>query len=183
MPLVATILDYGRFGPHDVEMVSRALSAYGVGLVGLIVVKILAPGFYAKQDIKTPVKIAIVVLVFTQACNYVFVPLFAHAGLTLAIGLAACLNGVLLYFGLVRRGIYRPSAGWGKFLLQLLGACLVIAGVLLWLRQSFDWVSLRHTPIVRLSLLGASLVAVGALYFGMLWAMGFKYTFFRRRVS
>jgi putative peptidoglycan lipid II flippase len=109
--------------------------------------------------------------------------MLAHAGLALAVGLGACLNGLLLYIGLVRRGIYMPSAGWGKFLLQLLGACLVIAGVLLWLRQSFDWVGLRHTPVVRLGLLGSSLVAIGALYFGMLWAMGFKYTFFRRRVS
>ena len=183
VPLVASILDYGRFNAHDVDMVARALSAYGVGLIGLIVVKILAPGFYAKQDIKTPVKIAIAVLVFTQLSNYVFVPMFAHAGLALAVGLGACLNGLLLYIGLVRRGIYMPSAGWGKFLLQLLGACLVIAGVLLWLRQSFDWVGLRHTPVVRLGLLGSSLVAIGGLYFGMLWAMGFKYTFFRRRVS
>ncbi|CAM2149216.1 lipid II flippase MurJ [Pararobbsia alpina] len=182
-PLVSTILDYGRFNAHDVEMVSRALTAYGVGLIGLIVVKILTPGFYAKQDIKTPVKIAIAVLIFTQTCNYVFVPIFAHAGLSLAIGLGACLNGVLLYIGLVRRGIYKPSAGWGKFLIQLLGACLVLAGVLLWLSQSFDWVGLRHTPFMRLCLLGASLVAVAALYFGMLWAMGFKYTFFKRRVS
>lgn len=96
-------------------MVARALATYGIGLIGIILIKILAPGFYAKQDIKTPVKIAVGVLIVTQLSNYVFVPLIGHAGLTLSIGVGACLNSLLLFLGLRRRGIYQPSPGWLRF--------------------------------------------------------------------
>ena len=164
-------------------MVSRALSAYGVGLIGLILIKILAPGFYAKQDIKTPVKIAVGVLIVTQMSNYVFVPIFAHAGLTLSIGLGSCVNASLLFIMLRRRGIYMPSSGWAHFFVQLLGACLVLAGAMHWFSISFDWVGLHAEPVRRIVLLGACLVLFAALYFGMLWAMGFKYAYFRRRVK
>jgi putative peptidoglycan lipid II flippase len=182
-PLTATLFHYGKFDGNAVVMVGRALAAYGVGLVGLILIKILAPGFYAKQDIKTPVKIGIGVLVFTQACNYVFVPVFAHAGLTLSVGLGACMNALLLFIGLRRRGIYMPSAGWTRFFVQLLGACLVLAGVMRWLAASFDWIGMHAEPLTRIVLLGACLVLFAALYFGMLWLMGFKYAYFRRRVK
>jgi len=182
-PLTAALFNYGHFDGLDVTMVAHALTAYGVGLLGLILIKILAPGFYAKQDIKTPVKIAIVVMIATQLGNYAFVPMFAHAGLALSIGLGACLNATLLFIGLRTRGLYKPSPGWMKFFVQLLGACLVLAGVMLWFAQSFDWVALGQTPFKRLMLLLASLVVFAALYFAILMAMGFKYTYFRRRVK
>jgi putative peptidoglycan lipid II flippase len=182
-PLTATLFHYGKFDGNAVVMVGRALAAYGVGLVGLILIKILAPGFYAKQDIKTPVKIGIGVLIFTQACNYVFVPIFSHAGLTLSVGLGACMNALFLFIGLRRRGIYMPSAGWTRFFVQLLGACLVLAGVMRWLSASFDWIGMHNAPLMRIVLLGACLVLFAALYFGMLWLMGFKYAYFRRRVK
>jgi putative peptidoglycan lipid II flippase len=182
-PLTATLFHYGKFDGHSVVMVGRALAAYGVGLVGLILIKILAPGFYAKQDIKTPVKIGIGVLIFTQLCNYLFVPIFSHAGLTLSVGLGACMNALFLFFGLRRRGIYRPSSGWPVFFVQLLGACLVLAGVMRWLATSFDWIGMHDRPLIRIVLLGACLVLFAALYFGMLWLMGFKYAYFKRRVK
>ncbi|AXF15340.1 murein biosynthesis integral membrane protein MurJ [Paraburkholderia caledonica] len=182
-PLTATLFHYGKFDGHSVVMVGRALAAYGVGLIGLILIKILAPGFYAKQDIKTPVKIGIGVLVLTQLSNYVFVPIFAHAGLTLSVGLGACGNALLLFLGLRKRGIYTPSSGWLKFFVQLLGACLVLAGLMHWLAQSFDWIGMHDRPIDRIALLGACLVLFAALYFGMLWLMGFKYAYFKRRVK
>lgn len=182
-PLTATLFNYGRFARHDVLMVAHALTAYGVGLLGLILIKILAPGFYAKQDIKTPVKIAVGVMITTQLCNLAFVPLFAHAGLALSIGVGASLNAAMLFIGLRLRGLYRPSPGWGKFFVQLLGACLVLAGVMLWFAQTFDWVALGQTPLLRIALLGASLVVCAALYFVMLMTMGFKYGYFRRRVT
>jgi putative peptidoglycan lipid II flippase len=182
-PLTATLFHYGKFDGNAVVMVGRALAAYGVGLIGLILIKILAPGFYAKQDIKTPVKIGIGVLIFTQACNYVFVPVFSHAGLTLSVGLGACMNALFLFIGLRKRGIYMPSAGWTRFFVQLLGACLVLAGVMRWLAASFDWIGMHSAPLTRIVLLGACLVLFAALYFGMLWLMGFKYAYFRRRVK
>ncbi|WP_425122852.1 murein biosynthesis integral membrane protein MurJ [Burkholderia gladioli] len=182
-PLTATLFNYGKFDAHTVEMVARALAAYGIGLVGIILIKILAPGFYAKQDIKTPVKIAIVVLIVTQLSNYVFVPILGHAGLTLSIGVGASLNSLLLFIGLRRRGIYQPSPGWPRFFLQLLGASLVLAGVMHWFAISFDWTGLRAEPLARIALTAASLILFAALYFGMLWLMGFKYAYFRRRAK
>ena len=93
---------------------------YGVGLIGLVAVKILAPGFYARQDMRTPVKIAIGVLVLTQFLNLLFVPFFGHAGLALSIGCGALVNAAFLFFGLRRRGAYVPSPGWGPFILRVL---------------------------------------------------------------
>ncbi|MBN3755444.1 murein biosynthesis integral membrane protein MurJ [Paraburkholderia sp. Tr-20389] len=182
-PLTATLFHYGKFDGNAVVMVGRALAAYGVGLIGLILIKILAPGFYAKQDIKTPVKIGVFVLVITQLSNYVFVPIFAHAGLTLSVGLGACVNALCLFIGLRRRGIYMPSAGWTAFFVQLAGACLVLAGVMHWFAINFDWIGMHAEPLRRMVLLAACLVLFAALYFGMLWLMGFKYAYFRRRVK
>ncbi|VVD91273.1 Lipid II flippase MurJ [Pandoraea communis] len=180
-PLTATLYQYGRFDATDVTMTAHALTAYGVGLVGLILIKILAPGFYAKQDIKTPVKIAVVVLIATQLSNLLFVRWFAHAGLSLSIGVGACMNAALLFAGLHKRGIYRPAPGWRLFFVQLLAACLILAGVLLWFTQSFDWVALGARPLSRIALLGASLVLCAVVYFGALFLMGFNFSFFRRR--
>src|SRR5690606_30626361 len=86
-PLVSVLYHYGAFSVTDVRQTSLALAGYGAGLLGLVAIKVLAPGFYARQDIRTPVKIAIVVLVLTQLMNLLFVPWLAHAGLALAIGL------------------------------------------------------------------------------------------------
>ncbi len=95
-------------------MTQRALVAYSVGLMGLIVVKVLAPGFYSRQDIKTPVKIAIVTLIMTQLMNLAFIGPLKHAGLSLSIGLAACLNAGLLYWQLRKQGYLHTAAGLGK---------------------------------------------------------------------
>src|SRR6185295_7120008 len=97
LPLVATLFQYGRFTPEDAWMTRDALVAYSVGLVGMILVKILAPGFYARQNVATPVKVGILTLGATQLMNLAFIWHLRHAGLALAIGLGACLNAALLY--------------------------------------------------------------------------------------
>ncbi len=173
IPLVSTLFFRGAFQPHDVLMVRNALLAYSVGLLGLIAVKILAPGFYARQDIKTPVKIAILVLGATQVMNLVFMSLFQHAGLALATGLGACLNAGLLYRGLRKRSLYHPRAGWGLFLLKLGVAVCVMAALLYGLQgDSSRWLSgnsLDHL-LQLIPLLGASVAA----YFGTLYLLGFR---------
>ena len=179
-PLTATLFHYGRFDVLSVSMVSHALVAYGVGLIGLILVKILAPGFYAKQDIRTPVIIAVGVLIATQAMNSLFVPIFAHAGLALSIGLGACLNALCLFIGLRRRQIYVPRPGWGLFLVRLCAALLVLAGVAMWMAGHFDWVALRAHPLLRIGALMLVLVVCAAAYFGPLFAMGFRLREFKR---
>lgn len=180
VPLTTTLFHYGKFDPVSVAMTARALVAYGVGLMGLILVKILAPGFYAKQDIRTPVKIGVGVLVATQLMNLAFVPWIAHAGLALSIGLGATLNAGFLYLMLVKRGIYRPATGWWPFLLKLAGALMLMAGAALWLADRFDWIAMQATPALRIGALSLVITACGAAYFGSLWAMGFRLGDFKR---
>ena len=179
-PLTATLFHYGKFNALSLTMTAKALVAYGVGLIGLIVVKILAPGFYAQQDIKTPVRIAIGVLIATQLMNALFVPVFAHAGLALSIGLGACINASFLYRGLKRRGIYRALPGWRMFFIRLAGALLLMAGIALWLAGKVDWIAMRATPLLRVAALFGVLAACGAVYFGALSAMGFRFRDFKR---
>src|SRR5256712_8362278 len=132
VPLVTTLFHYGQFGERDVWMTRQALIAYSAGLLGLILVKVLAPGFYARQNIATPVRIAIVTLVATQLMNAALIVPLKHAGLALAIGLGACLNAGLLFRQLRRHGIYLPLPGWGSFALKV-AAALAVMAVAVWL--------------------------------------------------
>ncbi len=172
-PLVATLYHYGAFSTTDVQQTTRALMGYGLGLLGLVAIKVLAPGFYANQDIRTPVRIAVVVLVITQALNLVLVPYFQHAGLALAIGLGALINAAWLLIGLIRRGSYQPLPGWGRFAAQVgLGSAL-LAGLLLWAAQAFNWVS-PDARLQRVGLLALVLAASAVLYFAALRIAGLK---------
>ncbi len=109
-PLTVSLFQYGKFTAFDALMTQRALIAYSVGLIGLIVVKVLAPSaFIPARDIKTPVKIAIVTLILTQLMNLAFIGPLKHAGLSLSIGLAACLNASLLYWQLRKQKIFTPA--------------------------------------------------------------------------
>ncbi len=179
-PITSTLFHYGKFDFNSVHMTSRALVAYGVGLIGLILVKILAPGFYARQDIRTPVKIAVGVLLATQLMNLLFVPFIAHAGLALSIGLGACLNAAFLYAGLRRKGIYQPQPGWLMFLLRVVGAVCLMSGIAAALAGQFDWTALQAQPLLRVALLAGVVSAAGACYFGALLLMGFRFGDFRR---
>jgi putative peptidoglycan lipid II flippase len=182
-PLTATLFHYGKFDARAVMMTSHALIAYGVGLIGLIVVKILAPGFYAKQDIRTPVKIAVIVLVATQLMNLVFVPRLALAGLALSIGLGACLNAVLLYWGLRHRGIYVAKMGWGLFMIKLTGALFLMGGTALLAAGQFDWIGLQAHAGLRIGALFMVVALCALVYFGALVAMGFRPGDFKRSAT
>lgn len=179
--LIAVLYHYGQFSPRDVEQTVWALRGYGVGLLGLIAVKVLAPGFYARQDIRTPVKIAVVVLAATQAMNLVFVPLFGHAGLALSIGLGALVNATWLFVGLRRRGLYQPKPGWRVFVLRVLGATALLTAALVWAAQGIDWIGLRAQPWQRAGAMAAVLAGVAALYFAALAATGLRPREFIRR--
>lgn len=137
--LVASLFHYGAFNAGDVLQTQAAVTTYSIGLIGMLAVKILAPGFYAKQDIRTPVKIAVFVLVATQIMNMIFVPVFNHAGLTLSISLGATMNAVFLYIGLRRKNIYQPQKSWFGFFLRLLPALLALAAWLYFSQQYVDW--------------------------------------------
>ncbi|HVL75744.1 MAG TPA: murein biosynthesis integral membrane protein MurJ [Noviherbaspirillum sp.] len=178
--LTATLFHYGKFDANSVTMTGHALVAYGVGLIGLILVKILAPGFYAKQDIRTPVKIAVGVLIATQMMNVLFVPVIAHAGLALSVGLGACINAAFLYAGLRRRAIYMPRAGWGRFFVRLFVALAALGIVAWWSGAQFDWIAMQATPALRAGALAAILGVCMLTYFGMLFLLGFRFRDFRR---
>jgi len=173
-PLVATLFHYGAFRDTDVQQVSIALGGYGAGLLGLVAIKVLAPGFYASQDMRTPVRIAVAVLVVTQLLNIALVPLFKHAGLALSIGLGALLNAGWLLVGLYRRGSWNPEPGWPRFLLQVLAGTALLAIFLVWAAGHFPWVALRGQALQRAGLLGALLLASAAIYFGALRAAGLQ---------
>ena len=147
---------------------------YGAGLLGLVAIKVLAPGFYAQQNIKTPVKIAIVVLLITQLLNLALVPYFQHAGLALAIGIGALINALSLLVGLIRRGSYQPAPGWVLFGLQVFAASALLAAFLLWAATAVNWTGLKVNYLQRIGLLALSLSASSAIYFAVLWISGLK---------
>ena len=180
VPLIATLFHYGQFSQHDVFMTRNALVAYSVGLLGLILVKVLAPGFYARQNIRTPVRIAIIALVATQAMNFAFIGFLQHAGLALAIGLGACLNAGLLYFKLRQFEIYVPQPGWAKFALKILLA-IVAMGACLKFAAGPDAVWLAANGLVKIWRLTGVVLLGGVAYFAALWALGFRLRDFVQR--
>ena len=173
-PLVAVLYHYGAFADRDVQQTTLALAGYGVGIVGIVAIKVLAPGYFAKHDMRTPMLIAVAVLVFTQMMNLVLVPYLQHAALTLSIGVGAVINATWLLVGLLRRGSYRPLPGWGRFALQVVAASALLAVLLAWGAQHFDWVEMKAQRLQRIGLLAAMMIAAAVLYFGALWAAGLK---------
>jgi putative peptidoglycan lipid II flippase len=171
---IAVLFQGGRFGASDVALTARALTGYAVGLLGLIAVKILAPGFYARQDIKTPVKIAVIALVATQVANVILVPLLAHAGLAYSVSIGALVNAAMLYAGLRRRGLYAPAKGWPAFIAKIMLALAVLALVLWFGNRQINWLALQSDGVLRAALL-AGLMAVGAAAYGVvLLVLGFR---------
>ncbi|MBT9554102.1 MAG: murein biosynthesis integral membrane protein MurJ [Hydrogenophaga sp.] len=180
-PLVAVLYHYGAFTERDVQQTTVALMGYGAGLLGLVAIKVLAPGFYARQDIRTPVMIAIVVLLLTQAMNLLFVPYLAHAGLALAIGIGAMVNALWLLIGLRRRGAYQPSPGWGRFALQVVAASALLTVFLLWVANSVNWTGFEGRALERVGLLALCVVGAAAIYFVALLLSGLKLRQFVRK--
>jgi putative peptidoglycan lipid II flippase len=180
IPLISTLYQYGRFTVDDVFQTRLALLGYSVGLLGFILVKILAPGFYARQIMKTPVKIAFVTVLVSQTLAVILMFPMGHAGLTLSTSLGACLNAGLLFLFLRRHDIFHPQRGWLQFVAKLVVALFVLAAVLLWLGgpASF-WLSASlWARVGRLALVCAA--GAGA-YFGALWLLGFRFADFNRR--
>ena len=180
-PLVSVLYHYGAFTDRDVQQTTLALTGYGVGLLGLVAIKVLAPGYYASQDIRTPVRIAVVVLVLTQVLNVLLVPYLAHAGLALSIGLGALVNALWLLVGLLRRGSYKPQPGWWRFGLQVLLATALLTALLWFAANHLPWVAMRQEAWLRIGWMVAVLAGSALLYFGVLWATGLRLKAFLKR--
>ena len=180
VPLVATLFHYGQFTQADVLHTRDAVVAYSAGLVGLILVKVLAPGFYARQDICTPVKCAVITLFATQALNLALVFPLRHAGLALAIALGACINASLLFVLLRRKGIYAPGPGWSAFLAKL-GIAVAFMGALLGAGVHYtEWLDVPARA--RVLQLAALVSAGGVSYLALLALLGFRLRDYAKRV-
>jgi len=138
-PMIATLFNYGDFGARDVDMAGLSLMAYALGLPGFMLIKVLAPAFYSRKDIRTPVRIAIVAMFTNMLLNIsLVVPMVMlgiagpHAGLALATSVAAWVNAGLLFRNLGKRQVFTPQAGWPRLLLQLALAGGVLAVLLVW---------------------------------------------------
>jgi putative peptidoglycan lipid II flippase len=180
VPLIATLYEYGRFTVNDVWQTRAALLGYSVGLVGLISIKILAPGFYARHDMRTPVRSAFIALLVAQTLAVTLMFQIGHAGLTLATSIGALINSLLLYRAMRRADIYAPLPGWGPFLRRVLIALVVLAAVLWWAAGADAfWISAGlWSKVGRLALV---IVGGAVTYFGTLRLLGFRLADFDRR--
>ena len=170
-PLIATLFLSDVFGPSDVAQARLSLMAYAVGLPAFILIKVLAPGYYARQDTRTPVKIAVIAMVANMVLNLTLIWSLAHAGLALATSLAACINAALLYTGLRRLGIFQPLPGWTALLARTLLACALMALVLIvWAPPLSSWLAMSIGG--RVVALGLWIVVGAAIYFGALFGSG-----------
>jgi putative peptidoglycan lipid II flippase len=180
-PLVAVLFHYKAFTAFDVAQTALALQGWGVGLVGIVAIKVLAPGYYARQDIKTPVRIAIAVLVITQLLNWALVPFFKHAALSLSIGLGAVINALWLLVGLLMQKTYQPEPGWLRFLLQVILGAVVLAVFLGWAAQAFQWLQMPGQHLQRIGGVAAVILGAGTMYLGTVSLLGLNLRQFLRR--
>ena len=186
-PLVATIFYGGAFNAFDVEMTALALQAFAAGLLGFSFVKILAPAYFAREDTRTPVRIGLIALAVNFGLSVILAWILTkagyagtHAGLALAISVAALLNAWLLYRGLRKDGVLAPGRGWTGLLLRVLFANAVMIGCVSYLDRPLDW-WLSSAVWDRAAWL-AVVVSVGAIgYFLALLLAGARPSQFRHR--
>ena len=179
-PMLSALFGYGEFDTQDIEMSSLSLMAMCLGLPAFIYIKVLAPGYFARQDTRTPVRIGIIALVANMGFNLLFVlPMLwlnipgPHAGLALATSTSAYLNAVMLYRGLRKQGIYTPGAGWTRLLIQTGLANTVLIGFLYFVTPDTNfW--LNGAMFERLAWLFGLIVGAGILYGAILLLTGFR---------
>lgn len=177
-PMIATLFYSNEFDVQDVAMSQRSLMAYSLGLFSFILIKVFAPGFYARQDTKTPVRIAVIAMVTNMGLNIALVFPLAHAGLALATTLSASLNAFLLYRGLRREGVYHPVSGWGLLILRVVLANVLMGVLLYWgVGELQDWFALKTLDRAWQLLLWIAIG--GAVYFASLALMGIRLRHFR----
>ena len=171
--MLSTLFQYGALGERDVVMASRSLVAYSSGLMGFILIKVLAPGFFARQDMRTPVRIGVIAMVANIVMNVVLVFPLAHAGLALATTLSAYINAALLFRALRRSGAYRSNTVWRPYLSRVALAGIAM-GLVLWL--SVEPVSAWSGWDVwtRAGQLSIRIAAGAATYFAVLWICGLR---------
>lgn len=179
-PILSSLFEYGKFTTNDTYFASLSLMAYMLGLPALIIIKILAPGYYARQDTRTPVRIGIIAMVCNMFMNIAFVvPMVMldyeapHVGLALATSLSAYINAMLLYNGLRNNAIFIPQDGWTAWIFKVVIASTAMASVALWLNpDAIQWS--QWQPIERLANLAMIIIFGIFAYFALLWLQGLR---------
>jgi len=173
VPLLSTIFEYNAFTNQDVINSALALKAFAVGVCGFILVKVLAPGFFARQDTKTPMRIAVISVLSNIVLSLILVNYLQHTGLALAISIAAWINASLLYLTLTRRGLYQVQTGWFVYLSKIAFATALMCAFLLWYAP--DDSAWTHWSLwQRLSELAVMVIGGAASYFVALLLMGLR---------
>jgi putative peptidoglycan lipid II flippase len=141
--MIASLFYYGAMSEEAVVQSARALQAYSLGVLAFMLIKVLAPGFFARQDLKTPVRVAVICMVANMVMNLILIWPLQHVGLALATSLSSMLNAVLLFWGFYKVGVYLPAPGWWPFWLRLAAACAAMVAVVWWLnvpaQEWFAW--------------------------------------------
>lgn len=177
-PFLITLFHYGAMTDNDIQMAAMSLRAYAFGLVAFMLIKVLAPGFFARQDTKTPVKVGIIAMVANMVFNLLLIWPLAHAGLALATALSAFLNAGLLGYLLYRQQVLVFQPGWRRYAVQLVGGCVLMSVALMLV--SPDWqVWLEFGLWQRVSWVAGLVVLGGGLYFIWLTALGLRLRHFK----
>jgi len=179
-PILSSLFEYGKFTADDTYFASLSLMAYMLGLPALVSIKILAPGYYARQDTRTPVRIGIIAMVCNMALNIAFVvPLVLsdyeapHVGLALATSVSGYINALLLYRGLRKSDVFQPQDGWSAWLFRIIIAAITMAAVVIWLNpDALQWT--QWQPYDRLLNLTGIIFIAAFVYFVMLWLQGLR---------
>ena len=181
-PMIATLFQSSVFTTNDVLMAQKSLWAYGMGLLPFMLIKVLAPGFYSRQDTKTPVRIAVIAMVSNMVLNIILVFPLQHAGLALATSLSAALNAFLLYRGLRKEKVYQPEKGWLWLFARIIGASLLMAALIAWFTPGMTfW--LESDRLLKIGWLAGLIGAGVAVYFIVLLASGVRIRHFMHRPS
>lgn len=169
-PMIITLFQNDNFDAFDVTQVTASLQAYSIGLTAFMAIKVFAPGYYARQNTSTPVRIGIIAMVANMGLNilFVFVLDMAHTGLALATSLAAFLNSGLLLTGLLRGGVFYFQSGWLTFLARMLLANTLMSILIVWLagdwRVWLEWDITRRAGMLAVVCFGGLLTYLAALF-------------------
>ncbi|MGO2478741.1 MAG: murein biosynthesis integral membrane protein MurJ, partial [Pseudoalteromonas sp.] len=173
--IITVLFDHGAFSSDEIDhvkAVSFGVMAYSVGLVSFMLIKVLAPGFYSRQDTKTPVKIGVITLVLNMVFNIMLAPFIGYLGLALATSMSASCNAFLLYRQLKKEQVYQFSSMSGWFTLKCIAASIVMGASVLYLNSYYAWQTWHFTQ--QLLLLGALLLIAGFMYFLTLFILGVR---------
>ncbi|WNO59985.1 murein biosynthesis integral membrane protein MurJ [Rheinheimera sp. MMS21-TC3] len=177
-PIISLLFMRGEFSQNDVLMVSHSLVAYSLGLFSFMLIKVLAPGFYARQDIKTPVRIGIIAMVANMGFNLMLAPFLSYVGLALATSMSASLNAFLLYRGLKLAGVYQITKATWLYLAKLVLAAVIMAALLYWQMPSFsNWLLFSFSQ-QAMHLIGLCMAAI-FIYFLLLLVLGIRLSQFK----